>query len=65
MSIIELASAVAEITNKAIPSRREDAVTELQRLAEYHGKALAANEALLSAQIEKRMKQIREVFDDI
>jgi len=58
-------SAAASILNKAIPARREDAINELHRLAEWHGKALAAREALLSAQIEKRMKQIREVFHDI
>ena len=55
----------AQLLNKAIPARREDAINELHLLAEYHGKALRENEALLSAQIEKRMKQIREVFHDI
>ena len=58
-------SAAMTLLDKAIPNRREDAITELQRLAQYHGRALADRNALLSAQIAKRMKQIREVFDDI
>lgn len=62
---IVLASAVAEIINKAIPSRREAIIQEFDTLEELLGKALAENEDLLVAQIRKRLKDLRSKYEDV
>jgi hypothetical protein len=65
MTVIELASAVAQIVNKAVPSRKEGAIRELRQLEELLGRALGENEDVLAAQIRKRMKEDRRAFPDI
>ncbi len=62
---IALAAAVAEIVNKVIPGRKEAAVAELNALEGLLARALKENEAVLAAQIRKRMKDLRLKFPDI
>lgn len=62
---MELASAVAQIVNKAIPGRKEVAIRELQALQRLLEKALLENEDMLAAQIRKRKKEVRDAFPDI
>jgi hypothetical protein len=62
---IELASAVAQIINKRVPGRREAAQLEYRQLLELLGQALGSNEDTLAAQIRKRLKEIRRVYQDI
>ena len=63
--MIALASAVAQIINKAIPGRKEAAIQEIHALEDLLGRALKENEDLLCSQIRKRMKQIRGKYADI
>ena len=65
MDVIGLASAVAQICNKLLPARKEQAVTELHTLEGLLARALKENEDVLAAQIRKRMKQLRDKFPDI
>lgn len=62
---IELISAIAQIVNKLLPGRKEQAVKELQALEGLLARALKAREAMLAAQIRKRMKQVRQKFPDV
>ena len=63
--VIGLVSAVAQICNKLLPGRREQAINELHTLESLLGKALQENNDICAAQIRKRMKQLREKFPDI
>jgi len=65
MPLADLASAVALIVNKAIPSRKEDAIMELERLEDLFGRALKDNEDTQAALIRKRMKRLRKKYPDI
>jgi hypothetical protein len=65
MSVVKLIAEVAGIINKKIPTRKEDAVNELDRLVQLLGQALKENEDLLASQIRKRMKELRHAFPDI
>lgn len=65
MEVIALASAVAQIINKAIPGRKEAAINELHKLEDLLARALKENEDMLAAQIRKRMRQIRSKYADI
>jgi len=58
-------SAALSLLDKFTPSRREDAVNAIHQLEEYHGKALAENRMVLAAQIRKKIKQIKEAYEDI
>lgn len=62
---IELISAVAQICNKLLPGRREAAIQEIHTLEDLLARALKENEDMCAAQIRKRMKQIRMIFQDI
>ena len=63
--IIELAAAVAEIVNKLMPSRKEEAIIELQKLEQLLGRALKENNDEQAALIRKRMEMDREKFPDV
>lgn len=65
MSFITLASEVATLLNKAIPSRKESAIKELSNLRDLLARALKENEDTLAAQVRKRMKEVRNAFPDI
>jgi C1A family cysteine protease len=63
--IIELAAAVAMIVNKLMPSRKEEAIIELQKLEQLLGRALKENNDEQAALIMKRMEMDREKFPSI
>jgi hypothetical protein len=65
MAILPLAAAVAQITNKLVPTRREAAIKEMQDLEKLLARALKENEDMLASQIRKRMKEVRIKFHDV
>lgn len=58
-------SAAMTLLNKAIPERKEDAVNAIHQLEELHGRALRDLRLILAAQIRKRIKQIKETYEDM
>ena len=56
---------LADVVNKLLPGRKEQAINELQELEQELGKALASNNDMLAAAIRKRLKNIRKKFPDV
>ena len=65
MDIIELIASVASIVNKLMPSRKEEAIIELQKLEQLLGIALKLNSDDQAGLIMKRMDMDREKFPSI
>lgn len=65
MDILGLLGSLFGIVNKVLPSKKEDAIMELQNLEGDLGVALSSNNDIKAALIRKRMKQIRLKFPDI
>jgi len=63
--MIKLIKAIVQIIAKKIPGRRESAIKELQRLERLLAKALKENEDTLAAQVRKRMKELRNTYEEI
>lgn len=63
--MINLLGAVGSIINKAVPSRKESAVSEMNELSRLLAEALKTNEDMVASQIRKRMKEVRDVYPDV